>query len=226
MAVTSHEPAQPVSISTRRTGFWSAVTATVLSLVYIIAQLAEWAGLLGSDGGPHSGSTPLGLGLLLTPSLLLAPAFLILMASIHQIAPPGRRVFSLAALGFAIVYTTLVGIVYYVQLTLVAPRMARGEMAGIELLEFVPFDSFLYSVDLLGYSCMSLSMLMAAGTLTGSGVRKAARWLLYANGLLLPFLAFQIYFPELIWGGALWGITFPAATAALALMFAKTGSSG
>jgi hypothetical protein len=38
-------------------GFWSAMACTALSLAYVLAQLAEWAGWLGSQGGPSSRST-------------------------------------------------------------------------------------------------------------------------------------------------------------------------
>jgi len=35
------------------------------------------------------------------------------------------------------------------------------------------------------------------------------RFFLTANGLLLPFIALQIYFHPLIWIAALWAVTFP-----------------
>lgn len=140
-----------ISPSTKAVGFWSAVLATVFSITYIVGQFAEWLGWLGSQGGPESASTPLGLVLLLTPSLLLGPAFLVLMVSTHQLALPERRIWSHAAISFATVYTTLISIVYFVQLTLVAPRLASGQNEGIEVFLFVPFDSFLYAVDILGY---------------------------------------------------------------------------
>jgi hypothetical protein len=38
---------------------------------------------------------------------------------------------------------------------------------------------------------------------------------------LVPFLALQMYWPPLIWGGALWAITFPAATWLLAVHFGR-----
>jgi len=41
----------PISQSTKVVGFSSAVLATVFSLVYVVVQLAEWAGWLGSAGG-------------------------------------------------------------------------------------------------------------------------------------------------------------------------------
>ena len=197
--------------TTRRMAFWAANACALFSIAYIVLQLFEWLGLLGSAGGPDASSAPLGLALLLTPSLLLGSAFLILMAALHQLAPPERRAFSQAAFGFATVYATLVSMVYFTQLTLIAPRMAAHEVAGIEPFLFVPYRTFLFAVDLLGYSMMSLATLLGAFALPAGRWAHAARIAMIANGLILPFLAFQMYWPALIWGGALWGITFPAA---------------
>lgn len=55
-------------------GFWSALSATIFSIMYIIPQL-----ILGID----MPSTPRDLILILTPSFFLAPAFLILMVCVH-----------------------------------------------------------------------------------------------------------------------------------------------
>ena len=210
--------------ATKQAGFWSAVLATCCSVVYIAAQLAEWQGWLGSAGGPESASTPLGLAVLLTPSLLLGSSFLVLMVSVHHVSAADRKVWSHSALAFAIAYTVLISLVYYVQLTLVAPRIAQGRTAGIEVLLFEPFDSLLYAVDMLGYSFMSISTLLAGTALTGRSHRRARVWLT-ANGLLLPFLALQMYWPVLIWPAALWALTFPATTVSLASMFHRMQAS-
>lgn len=210
-----------ISPSAKTLGFWSAALATVFSITYVVGQIAEWLGLLGSAGGPESASTALGLVLLLTPSLLLAPAFLVLTVCVHQLAAPERKVWSHAAVAFATVYAGLVGMVYYVQLTLVAPRLSTGRIAGIEPFLFVPFDSFLYSVDILGYSFMSLAALFAAQVVTGPGVARVARWCLTATGLLLPFIALQVLAHGLIWIAALWAVTFPGATWSLAILFQR-----
>ena len=212
----------PISPSTRAVGFWSAVLATVFSLAYVVGQLAEWLGWLGSQGGPESGSTPLGLVVLLTPSLFLGSSFLVLVVAVHQLAPPARRVWSHAAVAFATAYAVLISTVYFVQLTLVAPRLAEGRVDGIEPFVFVPFDSFLYAVDILGYSFMSVATLFAARVFTGSGLQRVARWFLTANGLLLPFLALQMYYHPLIWIASLWAVTFPGSTWTLALLFRRT----
>jgi hypothetical protein len=84
---------------------------------------------------------------------------------------------------------------------------------------FVPFDSFLYAVDMLGYSFMSVATLFASMVFTGKGLERVARGFLIANGLLLPFLAFQMYVHSFIWVAALWAVTFPGSTWSLAILF-------
>ena len=211
----------PISSTARSAGFWSAVLATAFSIMYIVAQLAEWAGWLGSKGGPESSSTPLGIVLLLTPSLFLGPAFLVLIVAIHQLALPERRIWSQAAIAFATVYTALISINYFVQLAWVGPRLGAGRTEGLEPFLFTPFDSFLYAVDILGYSFMSVATLLAAFVFTGAGLNRIVRWFLIANGLLIPFIALQMYFHPLIWIAALWAITFPGSTWSLAVLFRR-----
>jgi len=219
-----------VSPSTKAVGFWSAVLATVFSLTYVVAQIAEWMGWMGSGGGADNLSTPFGLVVLLTPSLFLGSAFLVLVVSIHYVTSPDRKVWSHAAVAFATVYAVLISINYYVQLTWVMPRLAAGRTEGIEAFLFTPFDSFLYAVDILGYSFMSLATLFAARVFTGRGIERVVRLFLTANGLLLPFIALQMYVHWLIWIAALWAVTFPASTWTLAILFRrmettqKTGS--
>ena len=211
-----------ISPSTKAVGFWSAVLATVFSITYVIGQLAEWMGLMGSGGGAENASTTLGLVVLLTPSLFLGSSFLVLIVSIHQLSSPDRKIWSSAAVAFATVYTVLISINYYVQLTWVAPRLAVGRTEGIEAFLFTPFDSFLYAVDILGYSFMSMATLFAAGVFTGRGLERVVRVFLIANGLLLPFIALQMYVHWLIWIAALWAVTFPGSTWSLAILFRRT----
>jgi len=199
------------SRTVRRIGFWAAIFATLFSVTYIVAQVGEWLGLLGSAGGPESSSTPFGLIVLLTPSLFLGTAFAILMVSVHYNTSEERKIWSHIGLVFATIYAVLISINYYVQLTFVVPRLLQGDVDSISLQPFlfVPFDSFLYSADILGYSFMSLATLFAAFAFTGKGIERTVRWFMIANGLLLPFLALQIYYHPLIWIAALWAITFP-----------------
>lgn len=200
-------------------GKWSAIFSSVLSCMYILGQLAEWMGLLGSGGGPENASTVPGLIILLTPSLFLGISFLVLMVSIYYYASEEKKIWGHTALAFAIIYTTLISINYYVQLTLVVPHMINGEIESIRFLLFKPFDSFLYSVDILGYSFMSVATFFAAFVFTETKIAKTARFFLISNGLILPFIALQNFFHPLIWIASLWAITFPGSTMTLAVLF-------
>ena len=57
--------------------------------------------------------------------------------------------------------------------------------------------------------------------MVAEGIKRGIRQALIANGGLIPFLALQMYYPPLIWGGSLWAITFPAATWLLATHFSR-----
>jgi hypothetical protein len=210
-----------LSPTVRKLGYWSGFFASLFSIIYIVGQFAEWFSLLGSGGGPENPSTALGLIVLLIPSLLLAPSFALLMLCVHYYAPDDKKVWSHAGIMFATVYAVMISINYYVQLTLVVPHMMRGEIESIRPFLFTPFDSFIYSVDVLGYSFMSLSTLFAAFVFNGTGLERTVRRFMIANGLLIPFLALQIYYHPLIWPSSLWAITFPGATISLAMLFRR-----
>jgi hypothetical protein len=156
--------------------------------------------------------------------LLLGPAFLVLVVCIHEIAPKERKVWSRAAVAFATVYTALVAINYYVQLAWVGPRLVRGDVAGLEPFLFKPFDSFLYAVDILGYSFMSLAALFAAPVFARTGRERFVRASLLATGWVLPFLIFQFYVHWFIWVASVWAVVFPAATWSLAVMFHRANA--
>ena len=208
--------------SVYKLGFWSAVLAAVFSVAYDIGQIVEWLGLMGSGGGPENDSTWYGLVVLLVPSLFLGISFVVMLGSIHRQAPADRRIWSQTGLMFAIMYGTLICMNYFVQLTLVAPAIYRGDISdSIRPFLFNVFNSFTYSVDLLGYSFMSLSTLFAAFVFIGPGLEKKVRWFLIANGLIMPFIALQTFYHPLIWGASLWAITLPGATISLAVLFRR-----
>lgn len=210
-----------LSTSVRKLGYWSGILTTLFSLLYIIGQLAEWFGWLGSAGGPESSSTSLGIIVLLIPSLLLAPSFALLMLSVHYYAPQDKKIWSHAGILFAAVYTVMVCINYYVQLTLILPHMLKNDLEPVRPFLFTPFDSFSYSIDVLGYSFMSLTTLFAAFVFAGKGLHRTIRVFMIANGLLIPFLALQIYYHPLIWFAAAWAITFPGVSISLTKLFKK-----
>lgn len=192
---------------TARFGWWAAMAACAASIGYGIPQVLQVLGVL---------PTPLDRILIFAPSLVLAPCFVVAMAAVHVAAAQDRKAWSLSALGLAIMYAVMVSIVYVTQLGVVIP----GEAAGRDVADFACCEQgrFLTGVDLLGYTLMSVSTLLAAPVYPA---RSAARIWLILNGVLAPALILQVAAPWLIAVGALWLVTFPAAMIAVALAFRR-----
>lgn len=68
---------------------------------------------------------------------------------------------------------------------------------------------------------LSLATVFAAPAIRSVGIERWIRGALIANGCLIPFLALQMYYPPLIWGGSLWAITFPVASWLLVVHFGR-----
>ena len=191
-------------------GMWAAVSALAASIAYGIPQLLQVAGVLGD---------PWDRILIFAPSLTLAPAFVLTMVAVHITAPASKQIWSLSALALAIMYAVLVSIAYVTQLGVVIPADLRGDGARTEVLACCGAGQFLTAVDLLGYTMMSLSTLFAVPVFMANGQHRVVGLWLLANGVLAPFLIMQLAFPQLIYIGALWLITFPGSMLFLTLYF-------
>ncbi len=191
-------------------GWWAALAAFAASIGYAIPQLLQVAGVLAD---------PLDRILIFVPSLGLASAFVATMAALHAATPPERHAYSLTALAFAIMYAVLVSIVYITQLGVVIPHDLRGEGNAVAAFACCAPGRVMTGIDLLGYTMMSLSTLVAAPSLTSGGSLRSARLWFAANGVLAPVLIAQLAWPKLIYVGALWLATFPTAMWCLAQVF-------
>jgi hypothetical protein len=195
---------------TSRIGFWSAVLSFVFGLGYIVFQAADWAGLTPA---------PWSLMTLTFPSFWLALSFVILMISIYHYASDDRKIWGHIAVAFAIMYAALNAGVYFLQMTVVVPFMLNGQAEEVAFIT-LKMGTFIYGLDVLGYSLMSLATLFAAPVFVGGRLERWVRWSLIANGLLTPALLLQQNFPTFAIA-ALWAITFPIATALLAVLFKR-----
>lgn len=201
-----------------RIGFWSACFSAILAIMYIFAEVVHLLGWLGAH------DTGVSFVLRMTPSLLLAVAFVILMVSIHYYASNNKKIWSHIGLVFAVIYAVLVSIVYFVVLTVVTPYKMRGETEQITVLAF-EFGTFLYAIDVLGYGFMSLATLFAAPVFNGTNLERWIRWTLLVNGLIAPAIPMQMIYRPLWNVAALWGVTFPLSTVLLAVFFRKAEKS-
>ncbi len=192
--------------ATARIGFWAALGACLAGLAYTVAQLLQVAGLLPD---------PLDRILIFAPSLVLAPLFVVTLAAVYESGTTSVRGWRIAALGLGVLYAAMVGIVYVNQLGVVIP----DELRGIPHEGWVccTFSEPMTAIDLLGYSYMGLALLLLAPSYPAGWLRR----LLIANGLLVPAILLQLYWPILILAATPWLVLFPAATALLARDFAR-----
>src|SRR5436190_20155278 len=93
---TASTPANPDWTS--RFGFWSGLLAAGVSVVFSIASVPV---LLGFVGPPWDNV------LTLVPSLLLAPALLVLLVCVDAAAPEEDRIWSRLRVAFAGIYVAL-----------------------------------------------------------------------------------------------------------------------
>lgn len=197
-----------------RIGFWSALATTVFAVIYIIPQLVI---------GIEMPDTMLTLVLILTPSLLLAPSFLIMMTAVHYFASDDKKIWSHIGTLFAVAYMVFVSIVYFTVLTVTMPHMFRGEIEAVEILKYVP-KSFMTGIDALGYTAMSLSTLFSAFAFGKSKLEIWIKRFFIANGVIAPIILLTQIYPMIAYAGALWIITMPLSSLLVMVMFKKAVS--
>ncbi len=125
----------------------------------------------------------------LLPGILLAPAFVVLMACVHGHAAEPRRIYSRIGLAFALVYAVVILVDYSLQLGVVAPSLRAGETEGLAL--FTQYDphGFFIALEALAYSMLMVALLFAAPVFAGRGAERAVRGL-FTVGFVLAVAAF------------------------------------
>lgn len=125
----------------------------------------------------------------LVPGILLAPTFVVLMACIHNYAPSQRKVFSQVALSFAVLYTAVIMINYFLQFTVVIPSLQSGQTAGLSLFtQYNPHGIFIV-LEALGYLILSTALIFAAPVFSGGRPQGIVRWL-FVSGFVVTVLSF------------------------------------
>ena len=194
-----------------RFGYWSGLSSAVFSLTYSLFQILVVAGVM---------TPPWDIFGMFLPSLLLALSFVVLMASVYLYASGSRKINALVALCFALIYAVLVSIVYFTELVVVIPAIFAGQAEKFSLLLPGP-NSFMISLDALGYAMMSLSTLFAYPVFSGSSVETWTRRAFLANGLLAPVILLALFYPAFMYIGALWMVTLPAGMILATMVFSK-----
>jgi len=216
--------------TTRRLGFWSAILSAVLAVLWFItfqmqdvfAAVPGWQNL-----DAYASAYRMVRLALVYPSLLLALAYIVLMAVLHRTAPDDRKVWSLIALSIGILYATMASINYNIQAVAVRQSLAAGETAGVEL--WIPDNPHsAYTALANSYVYMSISMVFAAFVFQRGRLQAWIRGLFLAQ--VLAAIG-QIGWSMFDWSDALfiatsmlWVIGAPAAFVLMAVLFRRRGA--
>jgi hypothetical protein len=180
------EPGTPViSASVRRLGFWSAVAMAATYIIFVLGSSYALGSFLKV---PWDQIIPIGA------SILIAPAFVVLMVSIYYVTAETKRIWSHAAIAFAILYAACVSIVYVTLLFVVEPHVVHHTES-----EVAPFlfghGTVLQMVDGLGYTYMSLAICLTAPIFAGGRLATWIRGIAIASGpAALGVLASFVFF--------------------------------
>jgi hypothetical protein len=194
-------------------GFWAAVVAAASSLSFSLSTVLILPGILGPPWDAYSS---------LIPSLVLAPAFLIVLVCVHSMTTADRRIWTRLAVAFATAYVPLVCTAYVVELLVVEPLLLQGETQRVALLTLASKHSIFNAIDGLGYVFMGLATLFAAPAFSGSALDLWIRRLFFANAVLIvPVVLTYFVDRRFIYAAFPWAITVPGATILLALFFRR-----
>jgi hypothetical protein len=100
--------------SVRRFGFWASVATAATYIVFLVGY-----GIGSSLRPPWDIRLPVGA------SILIAPCFVLLMVGVHHATAESKRIWSHAALAFALLYAAFVSIVYITWTSRWAAESAR-----------------------------------------------------------------------------------------------------
>lgn len=196
-------------------GYWSGLVAGASTAAFTIFQTLQ---LFRVFPYPYDEISIYG------SSLCISVPFILEMLALHYVTPDEKKIWSHAALIFAVLYTPFVVANYVVQLATVIPAVSIGLGDQIEVLKQTPHSLF-WDFDAIGYIFMGLATFVAIPIFEKQGFQKWVRWAFILHSITTPFIAYVYFYPvfseKLLLLGALWGITAPVFMLLLAFMFKK-----
>ncbi len=177
--MTATEP--PIETTAAALGFWSGIATAICAVGFLAANLAlptpAWRGMAAYVSAFHHAQM-----LWMIPTLILAPAYLLLMTCVHSIAGDGKKLLGEVAVVFSAIYAGLASTNYFIQLIAVRPLLLRGEASGLEFLAMANPNGLFIALEGLGYLFQEIGMLFAAFIFFGGGLKRAIRYCLLGAG--------------------------------------------
>jgi hypothetical protein len=219
-----------------KVGFWAAVCTTIASALFLISLMLtfvvfplsfSWPGI---DAYASTFSQHYWQVLAFTiPCFLIAPSYLTMVVCIHRFVPENKKVLGLLGIAFAVAYLAQITQNYYLQMSAIPQSIQAGLLDGVTLYAFGNMNSIFWSMEVLGYTWLSVSLIFVGLLFHGGKMATAIKWIFIVNGVLGIFALIQAV-THLDLGGpwslVLFAFTFPVSTALIALLFHKAKKTG
>jgi hypothetical protein len=156
-------------------------------------------------------------------SLLIAVSFPVLVVALHNYARDEKKVWTQVALLFATAYMVIAAINYFLQLTVVRQN---PQTFGFLTMNLTSSSAF-WALEVLEYTFMSVAALFTVPIFERGRIESPIRWLFVLNaaftfagaaGYMLTVDPLNVLVLASL---GIWSITFPIATALLAMLFRR-----
>ncbi len=223
-------------------GFWSALICALAFLAFAICfvavlttsplffwtDLSDYMAYIQENGQFWASLARLCM-------LVFAPAFVILLAAIHDYSDDEKKVLSRISQSFGILFAAMISIHYFVQLTAVRLSIQQGQLTGMEQIVQANPLSAVSAINMLGFTLfLGLASIFLVPVFSGGRTERVIRYAFLVNGIccLIGFLSYILQINVLLFltinfgmGGAV-----TVATITLAILFRGTqkelGQSG
>ncbi len=177
---------------TVRLGFWSAVLAAAMFIVFTICfvgvllnpPLFVWTNFSDYVASAKN-NQQLFKSIAQLTMLLFAPLYVVLINGLHELAPAEKKVTTRLGLLFGLLFAALVGGFYFVQLSAVRLSVVHDQFGGLEQIVQANPYGMLSALNMLGWTLfLGLSSLFVAPAFSGSRLANIIRWLFVINGVM------------------------------------------
>lgn len=177
---------------TTRLGFWSALLAAATFILFTICFVAVFLNpplFVWTDFAAYAASArqnqSIFKSLAQLSMLLFAPLYVIVINSVHEVAPRDRQVLTRLGLTFGLLFAVLISGFYFVQLSAVRLSVIKDQLAGLDqIVQANPYGA-LSALNMLGWTLFfGLSSLFLAPAFSGDRLAKVIRWLFVINGIM------------------------------------------
>lgn len=122
--------------------------------------------------------------------MILSWSYVALTCALASNVKKEKHAYAYAGIAFACIYSAIISVVYYTQLTVVNQNSISAE--ALKILTYTP-GSFMFALDLLGYGILAISTLFVGLSLTANNkADKVLKVMLIIHGIFISCIIFPM----------------------------------